>query len=212
MSSTYGYSKGEEIANAIIHGIGALLSVAALVLLTVVSTSQGTVWHAVSFILFGASMLFLFTCSTLAHSVPRGKVKHLFDILDHAAIYLFIAGTYTPFMFIAVKGTLGWTLLGIVWGLAIAGTIFKSIFVKRFVYLSTVLYLLLGWLIMFAWKPLVANVPQQGMSLLVAGGLIYTVGAVFFVWKGFRFHHAIWHLSVLGGSVTHFFAVLTLIS
>ncbi|MEB1808421.1 MAG: hemolysin III family protein [Bacillaceae bacterium] len=211
MSNTHVFSKGEEIANAIIHGIGALLSIAALVLLIVFSSLYGTAWHVVSFTLFGTTMVLLYTSSTLVHSFPPGKAKDVFEILDHSSIYFFIAGTYTPFLFIAVKGALGWTLFGIVWGLAIAGTVFKSFFVKRFLHTSTVLYVLLGWMIVFAWGTLVQNVPSEGIVMLVIGGVLYSAGAIFYVWRGFYYHHAIWHLFVVAGSIMHFFSVLTLL-
>lgn len=211
MANTHTFSKGEEIANAIIHGIGALLSIAALVILIVFSSLHGTAWHVVSFTLFGVTMVLLYTSSTLVHSFPPGKAKDVFEILDHSSIYFFIAGTYTPFLFVAVKGTLGWTLFGIVWGVAIIGTVFKSFFVKRFLHMSTVLYIFLGWLIVFAWGTLVENVSPQGIIYLVIGGVLYTVGAIFYVWRGFNYHHAIWHLFVIAGSIMHFFSVLTLL-
>ncbi|MED4019212.1 PAQR family membrane homeostasis protein TrhA [Sutcliffiella cohnii] len=211
MANTHTFSKGEEIANAIIHGIGALLSIAALVILIVFSSLHGTAWHVVSFTLFGVTMVLLYTSSTLVHSFPPGKAKDVFEILDHSSIYFFIAGTYTPFLFVAVKGTLGWTLFGIVWGVAIIGTVFKSFFVKRFLHMSTVLYIFLGWLIVFAWGTLVENVSPQGIIYLVIGGVLYTVGAIFYVWRGFNYHHAIWHLFVMAGSIMHFFSVLTLL-
>lgn len=208
MANTHTFSKGEEIANSITHGIGGLLSIAALVLLIVFSSLYGTAWHVVSFTLFGVTMVLLYTSSTLVHSFPPGKAKDVFEILDHSAIYFFIAGTYTPFLFIAVKGWIGWTLFGIVWGLAIGGTVFKAFFVKKYVFFSTVLYVVMGWLIVFAWNEISANVPFDGLVLLAVGGILYTVGAVFYVWRGFKYHHAIWHLFVLAGSTTHFFAVL----
>jgi hemolysin III len=208
MANTHTFSKGEEIANSITHGIGALLSIAALVLLIIFSSLYGNAWHVVSFTLFGVTMVLLYTSSTLVHSFPAGKAKDVFEIMDHSAIYFFIAGTYTPFLFIAVKGSLGWTLFGIVWGLAIGGTIFKAFFVKKYLFASTILYVLMGWLIVLAWNPLVEHIPHNGVTLLVIGGVLYTVGAIFYLWRGFRFHHAIWHLFVLGGTATHFFAVL----
>ncbi|UII56299.1 hemolysin III family protein [Cytobacillus spongiae] len=211
MANTHTFSKGEEIANAVIHGIGFLLSIAALVILIVFAAIHGTAWHVVSFTLFGSTMVLLYTSSTLLHSFPPGKVKDVFEVFDHSSIYFFIAGTYTPFLFIAVKGTLGWTLFGIVWGLAIAGTVFKSFFVKKFLHTSTALYVLLGWLIVFAWEPLVKNVSTQGMTFLVIGGVLYSVGAIFYIWRGFNYHHALWHVFVLAGSIMHFFAVLALL-
>jgi hemolysin III len=211
MSNTHIFSKREEIANAIIHGIGAVFSVAALVILIVSSVMHGTAWHVVSFTLFGSSMILLYLSSTLVHGFPAGRVKDFFEIMDHTAIYFFIAGTYTPFLFLAIKGTLGWTLFGIVWGLAIAGTVFKAFFVKRFLHTSTLLYVVMGWLLVFGWKPLLENVSSQGIILLAIGGILYTVGAVFYVWRGFTYHHAVWHVFVLAASILHFFAVMTLL-
>lgn len=211
MSNTHIFSKREEIANAIIHGIGALLSIAALVILIASSVTQGTAWHVVSFTLFGATMVLLYASSTLVHGFPAGRAKDVFEIMDHSSIYFFIAGTYTPFLFLAVKGSLGWTLFGIVWGLAIAGTVFKAYFVKRFLHTSTLLYVVMGWLMVFAWKPLVANVSTEGIIYLAVGGILYTLGAVFYVWRGFTYHHAVWHIFVLAASILHFFAVMTLL-
>lgn len=208
MAQTHSFSKGEEIANAITHGIGAMLSIAALVILIVFSSMYGTAWHVVSFTLFGSTMLILYLSSTMVHAFPKGKVKDLFEIFDHSAIYFFIAGTYTPFTFIVIKGALGWTLFGIVWGLAIAGTIFKSFFVKKYLFTSTILYVVMGWLIVLGWDRIVENVQFNGIMLLVVGGVCYTVGAIFYVWRGFKFHHAIWHLFVIAGTVTHFFCIL----
>ncbi|TKC18402.1 PAQR family membrane homeostasis protein TrhA [Robertmurraya kyonggiensis] len=207
MSETHTFTKGEEIANAITHGIGAILSIVALVLLIVTSAIHGTSWHIVSFTLFGCSMLLMYTCSTMLHSLPAGKAKDIFEILDHSSIYYFIAGTYTPFLFLIIQGWLGWTIFGIVWGLAIAGTVFKSFFAKKFVFYSTLLYVLMGWLIVFAWKPIYHNLHSNGIALLVVGGLLYTLGSVFYVWRGFKFHHTLWHLFVIGGSMAHFFCV-----
>ncbi len=211
MSNTHIFSKREEIANAIIHGIGAIFSIAALVILIVSSAIHGTAWHVVSFTLFGSSMVLLYLSSTLVHGFPAGRVKDFFEIMDHSAIYFFIAGTYTPFLFLAIKGALGWTLFGIVWGLAIAGTVFKAFFVKRFLHMSTLLYVVMGWLMVFGWKPLLENVSSQGLTLLAIGGILYTVGSVFYVWRGFTYHHAVWHVFVLAASVLHFFAVMTLL-
>ncbi|MDG5786330.1 hemolysin III family protein [Evansella sp. AB-P1] len=208
MANTHTFSKGEEIANSITHGLGFLLSVAGLVLLIFFSSIHGTPWHIVSFTLFGTTMVLLYTASTFVHALPQGRGKDLFEILDHSSIYFFIAGTYTPFLFIIVQGTLGWTLFGIVWGLAIGGTVFKCFFVKKFLVTSTLLYVVMGWLIVFAWTPLKENLHPNGINLLIIGGLLYTFGAVFYVWRGFKFHHAVWHLFVLGGTTSHFFAVL----
>ncbi|MGG0822778.1 hemolysin III family protein [Paenibacillus turicensis] len=208
MANTHTYEPKEEIANAITHGIGALLSLAGLVLLIVFASIKGTAWHVVSFTVYGVSMLLLYSCSTLVHSFKEGKVKDLFEIFDHSSIYIYIAGTYTPFMLIAARGPLGWTLFGIVWGIAIVGVVFKAFFVKRFLFMSTIFYLIMGWLIVFAWGPLTAAVPAPGITLLVIGGILYSLGTIFYVWRGFPYHHAIWHLFVLAASIVHFFAIL----
>ncbi|WP_213650089.1 hemolysin III family protein [Paenibacillus sp. J23TS9] len=208
MANTHTYSRREEVANAITHGIGALLSVVALVLLVVFSTMKGTAWHVVSFSVYGTTMLILYLNSTLVHSFKEGKVKDLFEIFDHSSIYLYIAGTYTPFMLVAVRSPLGWTLFGTVWGIAILGCLFKAFFTKRFLFMSTIFYLLMGWMIVIVWGPLNAAIAPGGIALLAVGGLLYTLGTIFYVWRGFPYHHAIWHLFVLAGSIVHFFAVL----
>jgi hemolysin III len=208
MATTHTFTRGEEIANAITHGIGAVLSIVGLTLLIVLSSLEGTPWHVISFTIYGVTMLLLYVSSTLVHSFPEGKVKDLFEIFDHSSIYLFIAGTYTPFLFIAVKGTTGWTLFGIVWGIALTGIVFKAFFVKKFLFISTILYVIMGWMIVFAWDSLTQNIAHQGIVLLVVGGVLYTIGAVFYVWRGFRFHHMIWHMFVLGGTVLHFLAII----
>jgi hemolysin III len=207
MDNTHIFTKKEEVANAIIHGIGAVLSVIALITLIIAASESGTAWHVTSFTIYGVTMLLLYVSSTLVHSFPQGRVKDIFEICDHASIYLFIAGTYTPFLFLVVKGALGWTLFGIVWGMALVGVVFKLFFTKKFLYLSTVLYIIMGWLIVFAWKPLVMSLAPGGLVLLVIGGVLYTVGAVFYVWRMFPFHHAVWHVFVLAGTVVHFFGV-----
>lgn len=207
MANTYTYTRREEVVNAITHGIGAVLSVAALVLLIVAASVYGTAWHVVSFTIYGISMLLLYVNSTMVHSLKEGKVKDLFEIFDHSSIYLFIAGTYTPFLLVAIRGTLGWTLFGVIWGVALFGVAFKAFFTKKFLFMSTLFYIAMGWLIVLAWGPLVATVPHGGIVLLVAGGVMYTLGTLFYVWRGFPYHHAIWHLFVLAGSILHFFSI-----
>ncbi|GKS09901.1 hemolysin III family protein [Paenibacillus chitinolyticus] len=202
------YSPREEFANAVSHGIGTLLSVAALVLLVIQATTYGNTWHIVSFSIFGTSLILLYLCSTLVHSAPGGRLKDIFEIMDHSAIYVLIAGSYTPFMLVTLRGVLGWTLLGIVWGLALIGIVLKIFFVKRFIVLSTVCYIGMGWLIVLAFKPLAEHLSANGIVWLVAGGLLYTVGTVFYLWRRIPYHHAIWHAFVIGGSVCHFFAVM----
>jgi hemolysin III len=208
MAETHTFTKGEEIANAITHGIGVFLSIAGLVLLIVFSAFNGTALHVVSFTIFGSSMVILYTSSTLVHALPKGKAKDLFEIFDHSSIYLFIAGTYTPFTLLVIKGALGWTMFGVIWGLAVAGIIFKAFYVKKFLVTSTILYLLMGWMVVLGWNGITENVAYGGIVLLVAGGLCYTVGTIFYMWRGFKFHHLVWHLFVLAGSICHFFCVL----
>ncbi|WP_255437567.1 hemolysin III family protein [Thalassobacillus sp. CUG 92003] len=201
---THTFTKKEEIANAITHGIGALLSLVALVILIVFTSLHGNIWHIVSVSIYGTTMLVMFVSSTLVHSFPAGKLKDLFEIFDHSAIYLFIAGTYTPILLVSIRSPLSWTLFGVVWGIAVVGIIFKVFFVKRFVVLSTLFYVLMGWLVVLAWGPITAQISSTGVTYLVIGGLFYTVGAIFYVWRSFPFHHMVWHLFVLGGSLLHF--------
>ncbi|AOZ94192.1 PAQR family membrane homeostasis protein TrhA [Paenibacillus crassostreae] len=207
MANTHTYTRREEVANAVTHGIGTVLSVLALVLLIVYSSLRGTPWHVVSFTIYGVTMLILYINSTLVHSFKEGKVKDLFEFFDHSSIYLYIAGSYTPFMLVAIRGSLGWTLFAIVWGFAILGCLFKAFFVKKFLFMSTIFYIIMGWMIVIAWNPLSAAVPAEGMTLLALGGILYTLGTVFYVWRGFPYHHAIWHLFVLAGSVFHFLSI-----
>lgn len=208
MADTHRYSRKEELANAVTHGIGAALSAAALVLLIVFAALKGSPVHVVSFAVYGSTMLLLYVASTLVHSFPEGRAKDLFEIFDHSAIYLFIAGTYTPILFHVIRGSLGWTLFGIVWGAAALGVLFKCFFAKKFLFTSTLLYILMGWLIVFAWEPLVARFQGGGLTLLITGGVLYTVGTFFYVWRSFPYHHAVWHLFVLAGSTAHFLAIL----
>lgn len=212
LAKTHTFSKGEEIANATIHGIGALLSVVALVILLIYATAYGTAWSVISVTLFGSTMLLLYISSTFVHALPPGKAKNVFEILDHSSIYFFIAGTYTPYLFLAARGKIGWTIFGIICGIAIGGTVFKSFFVKKYLFTSTLLYVVMGWLIVFAWHPLVQNVPSSSLVFLVLGGLLYTIGSVFYVWRAFAYHHAAWHIFVLLGTTAHFFSVLLLLT
>lgn len=198
----------EELANSITHAVGMALSLAGLIILVVYASIQGDVWKIVSFSIYGASLLVLYTASTLYHSFTSEHAKHYLKIFDHAAIYFLIAGTYTPFLLVMLREDWGWTIFVIIWVLAIAGIIFKLFFVHRFQIISTVIYLLMGWLIIFAFRPLIAHVPEKGLYWMLAGGLSYSFGVIFYLWKKVPYHHAIWHLFVLGGSIFHFFAVL----
>ncbi|MFZ5496775.1 MAG: PAQR family membrane homeostasis protein TrhA [Verrucomicrobiota bacterium] len=197
----------EEIANRLTHGVGALLGVAGLVLLVVASARHGDAWHMVSAAIFGASLVLLYTASTLYHSFSGEKARLLLRKFDHAAIFLLIAGTYTPFVLVTLRGVWGWSLFGVVWGLAAAGVALKFRFAGRFRVVSTLIYIAMGWLVMIAIKPLMAALPAGGLKLLVAGGLCYTGGVVFYLWKRLPYHHAIWHLFVLAGSICHWAAV-----
>ncbi|MFC2950266.1 PAQR family membrane homeostasis protein TrhA [Virgibacillus sediminis] len=207
--ASYKYSKIEEKVNAWTHGIGAVLSMAALVALVAVSLQTGNFWLVVSVSIFGATMFLMYLASTIVHALPEGKWKDLFQIFDHAAIYLFIAGSYTPFLLVhlRVDTSIGWILFGIVWGVALIGIFFKVFFVKRFLILSTLFYVFMGWLIIFAWGPLSASMHENGMRLLMLGGVFYTVGSIFYMWRIFPHHHAVWHLFVIIGSAFHFLAV-----
>lgn len=197
----------EERWNAITHGLGLMLSIPALVLLILAGIERGTRLAIVSFTIFGTSMVLLFLMSTLLHSMPV-KVKSFFSILDHSAIYVLIAGTYTPFLLVTIQGALSWTLFGIVWGLTIFGILFKVFYIHRFEKLSLALYIVMGWLIVFAIKPLYENLPTAGLSLLVIGGLCYTFGSIFYMWRRIPYNHAIWHLFVIAGSAAMYFSVL----
>jgi hemolysin III len=201
-------SVAEEIANSVTHGAGALVSIAGLVLLIVFSSTYGQASHIAACTVFGISLVLLYTASTLYHSLRKPNIKRIFRILDHSCIYVLIAGTYTPFMLIVVRGTLGWSIFAAVWFMTVLGIIFKTFFVNRFRIASTLAYIFMGWLVIFAIKPLFQALPGSGIAWFVAGGLAYTLGTIFYAWKKLPFNHAIWHLFVLAGSVSHFMTVL----
>ncbi|SDC83198.1 PAQR family membrane homeostasis protein TrhA [Geotoga petraea] len=202
------YTKNEEIANTIIHGIGILLAIASLVLMVVFAALKGTAWHVVGATVFGISLIIMYTFSTLYHGVKNRRAKDILEICDHSAIYFLIAGTYTPFTLVTLRGTMGWTLFGITWGLAIVGVIFKIFFVKKFMFISTLIYIGMGWLVVIGWNQLVENLPFWGIFWLVLGGILYTFGTIFYVWRKMKYHHALWHVFVLAGSISHVFSVL----
>jgi len=202
------YTLGEEIANSIIHGLGIGLSVAALVILVAFSVLEHDPYKLASSIVFGIALVLEYTASTLYHSFPQPKVKHLFKIFDHCGIYLLIAGTYTPFCLVTLRADNGWLLFWVVWGLATVGISLEAFWAYRPRWLSAAVYLGMGWMIVLSMKPLVANLDPAGLWLLVAGGLCYTVGTVFYVMKKVPYMHAVWHVWVLAGSVCHFLAVL----
>lgn len=202
------YSRRDEIANAVTHGIGTGLSIAGLTLLVVLAILYGDVARMVSFSIYGSSLIILYLASTLYHSFQNPPVKRVFRIIDHASIYLLIAGTYTPFLLLCMTGAWRWVLLGVVWGLALLGIGFKAFFTNRFRKASVLAYILMGWLCVIALREMLASIPSGGLILLAAGGVIYTVGVIFYVWKKVPYNHAIWHLFVLGGSICHYFAIL----
>lgn len=201
------YSPLEERLNIYTHGIGLLLSVFALILLVIRSSYYGTVWHIVSFSVFGTSLILLYAASTLYHSSKELTLRKRLNIFDHASIYILIAGTYTPFTLVTLNGPLGWVLFGVTWGIALIGVVLKLFYTGKYNRLSTLAYILMGWVIVFGIKSLLKNLPESGIYWLFAGGLAYTIGAVFYIIKKIPFNHAIFHLWVLAGSFCHFFAV-----
>jgi hemolysin III len=202
------YTRGEEIANWVTHGVGLAGSIVGLTLLIVYSSLRGNAWHVVSFTVFGLTLLTLYTVSTIYHARHGERARLLLRKLDHAAIFLLIAGTYTPFLLTHLRGPWGWTLFGVVWGLCGAGAVFQLFFGGRYRLASTLAYLFVGWLIVVALQPMIARVPHGGLWLLLAGGLCYTSGVVFYLWRRLHYHHAVWHAFVLGGSTCHYLAVL----
>jgi hemolysin III len=198
----------EEVANTVTHGVGLLLSIAGFVVLLVFAILRGSAWHIVACSVYGATLVCLYAASTLYHAVVSPRLKRGMKIFDHCAIYLLIAGTYTPFLLLNLRGPWGWSLFGAVWGLALTGILFKFWFVDHFAFLSTAVYIAMGWLIIIAAKPVLAHVPAATLLWLLAGGLLYSGGVVFYAWKRLPYSHAVWHLFVLGGSTCHYFAIL----
>ncbi len=201
------YNWKEEIANAITHGLGFLLSIPAFVMLILQAVDKHSAWYLVTFTIFGASTILLYLCSTLLHSFKPSKARRIFAIMDHSAIYLLIAGTYTPLMLISMRGTMGWTIFSVIWILAIIGIVFKCFFINRFKLLSTFFYVLMGWLIMIVIQPLHHQISGSGFTFLFVGGLFYTIGAVFYSWNKLPYNHAIWHLFVMAGSTFMFICI-----
>jgi len=179
-----------------------------LTLLVVLSVLYGDVWRIISFSIYGSTLILLYLASTLYHSFQHPRVKRIFRMIDHASVYLLIAGTYTPFLLVSLRGAWGWTLLVVIWGLALLGISFETLFIDRFRRLSTLAYVLMGWLGVIAAKEMLAIIPAGGLVLLAVGGVTYTAGVIFYVWRKLPYHHAIWHLFVIGGSICHYFAIL----
>ncbi len=198
----------EELANSITHGIGLVLSIAGFAILIAFAAMRGGRLQIVSCAVYGSTLICVYAASTLYHALASPRLKRALKIFDHCAIYLLIAGTYTPFTLVVLRGGWGWSLFAIVWLLAMAGIVFKLWFVDHFKILSTVLYLAMGWIAVIAIKPLLTSIPSHGVYWLVAGGLLYSIGVAFFAAPRLRFGHAIWHVFVIAGSTCHYFAVL----
>lgn len=202
------YSRAEEIANSITHAVGIVLSIAGLGVLAAFSSLLGNAWHIVSCSIYSATQILLFTASTLYHSIPVARVKGVLRVIDHSAVFLLIAGTYTPFTLVNLRGPWGWTLFGVVWGMAILGIAMQGVLIRQKPWLNAIPYLVMGWAVVAGVGPLLNTLAMGGLVLLLAGGLAYSFGVIFYVWKRLPYNHAIWHLFVLLGSILHFFAVL----
>ena len=207
-SCIHTWAKKEEIANIISHGIGFFLAIAALILLIVTSSTYGSALSTVCSTIFGASLVIAYAASSFYHTAKLVAPKNFIKAMDHIAIYILIAGTYTPFMLVSLGGAWGWSLFGVVWGLTIFGTVFKLLFVNRHEMISTILYLMMGWLALIAIVPIVHTLPTPCIIWILAGGIFYTLGVIFFLMETVPFAHTVWHLFVIAGSVCHFFAVL----
>ena len=208
---TSGYTREEEIANTVTHAIGIGLSVAALVLTVVFASMHADPYLITASAIYGTSLLLLYTASTLYHAARNLRWKRRFLILDHACIYVLIAGTYTPFTLGPLRGPVGWSLFGVIWGLAIAG-VFKEIFAaKRGGFWSSMIYLAMGWLVIGFVFPLYIHLSTQAFILVLTGGVVYSLGIIFYLWRDLKFSHAIWHLFVVGGTVVQFFAILSIV-
>lgn len=205
------FSKDEEIANAVSHMVGATLALISAVVLIMHGIKTKSPIVITSFAIFGAGLVIMYTVSSIYHALHNNKAKQIFQILDHSAIYILIAASYTPFLLLVVKSKAGYIIFFIQWLICIFGIAFKSLCVEKYVLFSTLLYIVMGWMIMFVWGDLIANISQQSLILLFIGGILYTLGTIFYMWNWFKYHHFIWHIFVLLGSVAHFFAVYLLV-
>lgn len=203
-----GYTLGEEIANSITSGVGTALSIVGLLVLVFYAAQVGTVWHIVGVSIFGASLILSHLASTLYHAIAPPRAKRVLQVFDHLAIYILIAGTYTPFTLVNLRGAWGWWLLGLVWCLALLGVVIKLTSLDRIKGLSTGFYLAMGWISIMAIKPVIEHVAFGGLMLLLAGGLAYTFGVIFYAWRSMPYNHMIWHLFIIAGGAFHFLAVL----
>lgn len=202
------YTVGEEIFNSVSHGVGALLSVAALTLLIVFAVFRSDGYGLASAIVFGVSLTLLYSMSTVYHIIQNETAKKVLRVFDHCSIFILIAGTYTPYLLMCMRNALGWTMFGLIWGVTVLGIVLNAVNLERFRKFSLVCYICMGWAIVFTIKPIIQNIALPGVVLLIAGGVVYTIGVIFYVLKRYRYMHSIWHLFVLGGSVCHYLSVL----
>jgi hemolysin III len=201
------YRRSEEILNTLSHGFGAVLALAGLIALTRSALLHGDAWHVASCAVYGVTLVILYSASTLYHMVPLSRAKVVFQFLDHTAIYLLIAGTYTPFTLVNLRGPWGWSLFGAVWGLALLGIVSRATVAQYRPVMSVVFYVAMGWIAVIAVKPILTAIAPGGLLLILAGGLAYTTGVIFYAWERLPYNHAVWHLFVLAGSAFQFFAV-----
>lgn len=203
------YTLGEEIFNSVSHGVGALLAVAGTVVLIVMTALYSDPWGVVSSAVYGGTLIILYTMSTLYHAITNEKAKRVMRVMDHVTIFLLIAGTYTPITLVTLRGTLGWVLFGFIWGAAALGIVLNAIDLERFRKISVVCYIIMGWAIIAAIVPLINSLPTISLVFLLIGGVLYSVGVIFYAIKKIKYFHSIWHLFTIGGSVFHYFAILT---
>jgi len=202
------YSLREDFANSIIHGAGFILSIIGMCVLIAFANIYGNAWHVVSCSIYGSTLVFLYTASTLYHSIQSAKAKSVLRTLDHSTIFLLIAGTYTPFTLVNLRGPWGWSLFGVIWALAVIGILFQTTMLRKGAFISVAFYVTMGWVVIIAIKPMLSSVDTGGLVLLLLGGVAYTTGVVFYVRRQMPYNHAIWHVFVLAGSALHFFAIL----
>ena len=202
------YSLREDFANSIIHGAGFILSIIGMCVLIALASIYGNAWHVVSCSIYGSTLVFLYTASTLYHSIQSAKAKRVLRTLDHSTIFLLIAGTYTPFTLVNLRGPWGWSLFGVIWALAVIGILFQTTMLRKGAFISVAFYVAMGWVVVIAIKPMLSSVDTGGLVLLLLGGVAYTTGVVFYVRRQMPYNHAIWHVFVLAGSALHFFAIL----
>ena len=202
------YSLREDFANSIIHGAGIILSIIGMCVLIGFASIYGNAWHVVSCTIYGSTLVFLYTASTLYHSIQLAKAKKVLRALDHSTIFLLIAGTYTPFTLVNLRGPWGWSLFGVIWALAVIGILFETTMLRKGAIVSVAFYVAMGWVVVVAIKPMLSLVDTGGLVLLLLGGVAYTTGVVFYLWRQMPYNHAIWHVFVLAGSTLHFFAIL----